>query len=75
MCVCVPSIRKCRRAGIVGLFVSVFVNDIAKCVHVACDGGRICRPLIVVENGKPRLTVSVVFHASCVDSCDACIIV
>lgn len=55
MCLC--SIRRCRREGTVGIYVSVHVNDAMRCVHVACDGGRICRPLIVVEHGVPKLTV------------------
>ena len=54
---CAVRIRRCRRAGVVGQYVSVMVNHTAKHVQVACDGGRVCRPLIVVENGKPRLTV------------------
>ena len=56
-CVCSRSIRRCRREGTVGIYVSVHVNDAMRCVHVACDGGRICRPLIVVEHGVPKLTV------------------
>jgi DNA-directed RNA polymerase III subunit RPC2 len=35
------------------MFVSVFSNDTHRAVYVATDGGRVCRPLIIVEHGKP----------------------
>ena len=25
------------------------------CVYVASDGGRVCRPLVIVENGESRV--------------------
>ncbi|KAJ7875392.1 hypothetical protein B0H14DRAFT_2716472 [Mycena olivaceomarginata] len=37
-------------------FVSVYINHHHKAVHIASDGGRICRPTIIVENGRPRVT-------------------
>ncbi|CAE7902219.1 POLR3B [Symbiodinium sp. KB8] len=45
-----------RRAGILGEFVSVYVHDGLRAVNIASDGGRICRPVVVVEQGQPRLT-------------------
>jgi DNA-directed RNA polymerase III subunit RPC2 len=51
----VTSFRKLRRAGKLSEFVSVYVNHHHKTVNIACDGGRICRPMIIVENGRPRV--------------------
>lgn len=45
-----------RRQGKTGEFVSVYLNVVQKAVYVASDGGRVCRPLLVVENGKILLT-------------------
>jgi DNA-directed RNA polymerase III subunit RPC2 len=47
--------RRLRRAGVVGQFVSVYVHDELRSVNIAGDGGRICRPLIIVDQGRPRL--------------------
>ena len=51
----VHNFRKLRRAGKVNEFVGVYTNHHQKTIHVASDGGRICRPMIIVENGKPRV--------------------
>lgn len=48
--------RKFRRMGRVSEFVSIYINHHHNGVHIATDEGRICRPLIVVEKGKSRLT-------------------
>eukprot|EP00177_Eucheuma_denticulatum_P008879 GFKZ01016117.1.p1 GENE.GFKZ01016117.1~~GFKZ01016117.1.p1 ORF type:complete len:1238 (-),score=175.17 GFKZ01016117.1:636-4349(-) len=52
------SLRNRRRKGIVGEYVSVFDQPDHGCVHVACDGGRVTRPLIIVDQltGQPRLS-------------------
>lgn len=44
--------RKLRRAGRVGPFVSIYRTISQRTIHISCDGGRICRPLIIVEEGK-----------------------
>ncbi len=49
--------RKFRRAGRMSEFVSVYINHHHNGVHIATDEGRICRPMIVVENGKSKVTV------------------
>ena len=49
------SFRKFRRMGRVSEFVSIHINDHHNAVHIATDEGRICRPLIVVENGKSKV--------------------
>lgn len=52
----VSNFRKLRRAGRVCEFVSVYINHHHHAVHIASDGGRICRPTIIVENGKSRVS-------------------
>ncbi|OLL24453.1 DNA-directed RNA polymerase III subunit RPC2 [Neolecta irregularis DAH-3] len=51
----VSSFRQLRRTGHISEFVSVHINHADSSVHIATDGGRICRPLIIVENGRPRV--------------------
>lgn len=50
-------LRQLRRSGLIGEFVSVFEQPDHKLVHIACDGGRVTRPLIIVdrETGQPRI--------------------
>lgn len=52
----VTNFRRLRRSGRFSEFVSVYVHYHHRAVHIASDGGRICRPLIIVENGHPRVT-------------------
>lgn len=52
----VDAFRKLRRAGRINAFVSVYANLHHKIVYIACDSGRICRPMIIVDNGRPRVT-------------------
>ncbi|KAF9596989.1 hypothetical protein IFM89_014703 [Coptis chinensis] len=49
------ALRKLRRAGRIGDFVSVFVNEKQRCVYIASDGGRVCRPLVVADKGVSRI--------------------
>lgn len=49
------AIRKLRRAGKIGEFVSVYVNDKQQCVYLASDGGRVCRPLVIADKGISRI--------------------
>jgi DNA-directed RNA polymerase III subunit RPC2 len=48
----VGDFRLLRRSGHMSEFVSVFVNHHHQAIQIACDGGRICRPAIIVQNGK-----------------------
>ena len=48
--------RRLRRQGRISEFNSIFINHHYHAVAIACDEGRICRPLIVVEKGKSRVT-------------------
>jgi DNA-directed RNA polymerase III subunit RPC2 len=50
------SFRKFRRMGRVSEFISIYINHHTNAVHIATDEGRICRPLIVVENQKSKVT-------------------
>ncbi|KAF8737802.1 hypothetical protein HU200_014032 [Digitaria exilis] len=49
------AMRKLRRSGKIGEFVSIFVNEKQHCIHIASDGGRVCRPLIIADNGISRV--------------------
>eukprot|EP00981_Chlorochromonas_danica_P006492 scaffold1403_cov180-Ochromonas_danica.AAC.19 len=53
----VDRIRLLRRQGRTGEFVSVYLNVVQKAVYIASDGGRVCRPLLILEDGgKVKLT-------------------
>ncbi|KAG6837761.1 DNA-directed RNA polymerase III subunit [Arthromyces matolae] len=52
----VAQFRKLRRARRMSEFVSIYINNHHHAVHIACDGGRICRPMIIVENERPKVT-------------------
>ncbi|GMH28958.1 hypothetical protein Nepgr_030801 [Nepenthes gracilis] len=49
------AMRRLRRAGKIGEFVSVFVNEKQRCVYIASDGGRVCRPLVIADKGVSRI--------------------
>jgi DNA-directed RNA polymerase III subunit RPC2 len=51
------NLRQMRRQGLAGEFVSVSLNEGQRAVHIATDGGRVCRPLIIVDetSGLPKL--------------------
>ncbi|KDP40566.1 hypothetical protein JCGZ_24565 [Jatropha curcas] len=49
------ALRKLRRAGKIGEFVSVFVNEKQHAVYIASDGGRVCRPLVIADKGVSRI--------------------
>ncbi|KAM3205804.1 hypothetical protein P3L10_029214 [Capsicum annuum] len=49
------AMRKLRRAGKIGEFVSIFVNKKQRCVYIASDGGRVCRPLVIADKGVSRI--------------------
>eukprot|EP00736_Rhodelphis_marinus_P004775 Rmarinus@m.6141 len=52
----VRSFRLLRRRGRIGRFVSVHRNERQRSIFIASDGGRVCRPLIIVDRGVPRVT-------------------
>lgn len=49
-------IRGLRRARFVHEFVSVHCKHTLRCVHVVSDGGRLCRPYIIISKGAPLVT-------------------
>ncbi|CAH1448175.1 unnamed protein product [Lactuca virosa] len=49
------AMRKLRRAGKIADFVSVYVNEKQRCVYIASDGGRVCRPLVIADKGVSRI--------------------
>ncbi|KAI3873489.1 hypothetical protein MKW98_008141 [Papaver atlanticum] len=49
------SMRQLRRAGKIGEFISVYVNEKQHCVYIASDGGRVCRPLVIADKGISRI--------------------
>ncbi|KAF7825950.1 DNA-directed RNA polymerase III subunit 2 isoform X1 [Senna tora] len=49
------SMRKLRRAGKIGEFVSIYVNEKQRCIYLASDGGRVCRPLVIADKGISRV--------------------
>jgi DNA-directed RNA polymerase subunit B len=50
----VHKMRKLRRTGKTPFDMTITYDDFA--VRIFTDGGRVVRPLIVVEDGKPKLT-------------------
>lgn len=51
----VKSIRFLRQKGRISEFISIFSHNEQQSIFISTDGGRLCRPLIIVENGIPRL--------------------
>ena len=45
----VRNLRSMRRRGLTGEFVSVYLHEEQCAVHIATDGGRVCRPLLIVD--------------------------
>ena len=51
----VNTLRKLRRKGIIHEFVSVSKSVTQRNIFIASDGGRLTRPLIIVQNGQKKL--------------------
>lgn len=51
------SMRKLRRMGHVGHYVSIYVSE-GMYIYIASDGGRVCRPLIICDDGVSRVKQS-----------------
>eukprot|EP01025_Chloroclados_australasicus_P049879 TRINITY_DN5700_c0_g1_i1.p1 TRINITY_DN5700_c0_g1~~TRINITY_DN5700_c0_g1_i1.p1 ORF type:complete len:793 (-),score=72.46 TRINITY_DN5700_c0_g1_i1:579-2957(-) len=49
----INSFRLLRRAGYISEFVSIFLQ--LDTIYIACDGGRVCRPVIICDEGIPRI--------------------
>ncbi|CAE7215078.1 rpc2 [Symbiodinium natans] len=48
------SLQQLRRRGLIGEFVSIYEDEGWHAIFVASDGGRLCRPLIIVADCKSR---------------------
>eukprot|EP00698_Gefionella_okellyi_P020200 TRINITY_DN6313_c0_g1_i1.p1 TRINITY_DN6313_c0_g1~~TRINITY_DN6313_c0_g1_i1.p1 ORF type:complete len:1145 (-),score=272.81 TRINITY_DN6313_c0_g1_i1:1949-5320(-) len=48
--------RNLRRAGYITEFASIHTNEEQRAVYISTDGGRVCRPLIIVKNGRSLVT-------------------
>lgn len=51
----IDKFRKLRRKGRISEFVSIYFHKQRRSVYISSDGGRVCRPLIIVEQGHPKL--------------------
>ena len=51
----VRTFRLLRRNGVLNSFVSITAHMNTRCVLISSDGGRLCRPYIIVRNGLPRV--------------------
>ena len=49
-------LRLLRRNGILNSFVSIYPHLKTRCVQISSDGGRLCRPYIIVRRGRPLVT-------------------
>jgi DNA-directed RNA polymerase III subunit RPC2 len=47
--------RALRRSGQIPTFVSIYENESQRTIYIATDGGRVCRPLIIVSRARPRV--------------------
>lgn len=54
----IQTIRLMRRQGYLDHFISVSMNNSTRSVCIASDGGRLCRPYIIVEDGVLALQQS-----------------
>lgn len=52
----VKAFRTLRRKGLIGEFVSIFLDEKRKGINISSDYGRLTRPSIIVENGAPKVT-------------------
>ncbi|XP_012254672.2 DNA-directed RNA polymerase III subunit RPC2 [Athalia rosae] len=44
--------RLLRRKGLINGFISIYPQHLHRCVQICSDGGRLCRPYIIVKNGE-----------------------
>mmetsp|Transcript_32848 Transcript_32848/g.98997 ORF Transcript_32848/g.98997 Transcript_32848/m.98997 type:complete len:1096 (+) Transcript_32848:167-3454(+) len=48
------ALRWMRRSNRIGEFISVYIHSVHRAIYIACDGGRVCRPLIIVTHGRSQ---------------------
>lgn len=52
------TLKKIRRRGHLNPFVSISLHELHRTVYIYSDSGRLCRPYIIIENGKPLVTAN-----------------
>ena len=52
----VSEFRRIRRSGQIDALISIYLDENRNSVNIASDGGRVCRPLLVVNNGRLNLS-------------------
>ncbi|XP_044750758.1 DNA-directed RNA polymerase III subunit RPC2 [Coccinella septempunctata] len=52
----IAQFRSFRRRGIINKFVSIYPKKSQRCVYICSDGGRLCRPYVIVQKGKSLVT-------------------
>lgn len=50
----IKQLRLLRRKGKINYMTSVAFEEASKCINIACDAGRPCRPLILVDQKTQR---------------------
>lgn len=58
----VQNIRILRRHGNISEYVSVFIHEDEKSINIASDGGRLCRPLIILDKNGSSLVKNKHIH-------------
>ena len=56
----VAKLKKMRRTGIINIYTSIAWNYELDEISIRTDGGRLCRPLYIVENNKLKLNQNIV---------------
>ena len=56
----VPKLKNLRRQGLINPYISIAWNIEQKEIQIWCDGGRLCRPLYIVENNKLNIDNKIV---------------
>ena len=52
----VNTVRLLRRRGVISGQISIYTELERRCVHISSDGGRLCRPYIIVRDGQSMVT-------------------
>ena len=56
----VPKLKDLRRQGLINPYISIAWNIEQREIQIWCDGGRLCRPLYIVENNKLNIDNKIV---------------
>jgi DNA-directed RNA polymerase III subunit RPC2 len=56
------ALRRMRRSKRIGEHISVYTHSVHRAIYIACDGGRVCRPLIIASRGRSRLLPQILEH-------------